>query len=518
MGAEAVTGRPPHLLSRCLGRHLDTPIAGRPAIRSGGRILAYADLARVVARGAAEIAARTPPRARILVASRNQLHVALAFLAALAADRVPVLGDPASRGRLFDRASRLHALPLLDRALDAEAPLALDVVDRWLAEPATGAVELPAVANDAEAFWTFTSGSTGAPKTVVHGHRGPVAAGEAFAGKVLRLERGDVTISTAGLPFVYALGNNLLFPLMAGACAVLPADLLLPTVVAELVRHRATVLVSGPWSLAALVRLVRRADRVAALRALRLVLSAGEPLPAALFHEWRRRFGGEILDNLGSTEMFNSFVSNLPSEARPGSLGRAVPGFELEVGGRAAAPGAQGALRVRGASRALAVAVDDGEPLAVSPDGWCETGDEVAVDGDGRFVFLGRADDRFKVHGRFVAPSAVERVLAEAPGVAECMVHEAVGDDGLSLVVAAVVPEPGASRATLQRDVLAHARRALESFEVPARIDVVVELPRTERGKLLRPRPGAPPNPRGWRSGRARGESSRSSAARDDEE
>jgi acyl-coenzyme A synthetase/AMP-(fatty) acid ligase len=164
-----------------------------------------------------------------------------------------------------------------------------------------------------------------------------------------------VTISTAGLPFVCALGNNFFFPLMVGGTAVLPADLLLPTVLGELSRHGASVLVAGPWSLAAIARLVCRARHVEAIRRLRIVLSAGEPLPGRAFCVWEQRFGKQVLDNLGCTEMFNSFISNVPGRARADSLRFAVPGFEVRIGGARAKRGARGALAVRGESRAIAV-------------------------------------------------------------------------------------------------------------------------------------------------------------------
>jgi acyl-coenzyme A synthetase/AMP-(fatty) acid ligase len=182
--------------------------------------------------------------------------------------------------------------------------------------------------------------------------------------------------------------------------------------------------------------------------------------------------------------MFNSFVSNLPGDARPGSLGRPVAGFEVEVDGSPPEPGSRGPLRVRGRSRAIAM---DGEPLAAN--GWCETGDEVAVDGDGRLLFRGRSDDRFKVRGQFVRPAEIERRIREVEGVRDCLVVPEIGERGLVVVAARIVPSrPGsdATLAALGARIVAYARRALESFEAPERIVFVSELPRTERGKVVR--------------------------------
>jgi acyl-coenzyme A synthetase/AMP-(fatty) acid ligase len=448
-------------------------------------------LAALVSHGAEDLKARTPGRRRIVIASRSQLRVAVGFLSALAAGRVPLLIDPTSAeriravGRRFDAAVFADDELLVDR--DRRA-LPMSLTDRWIGESSEcGELAVPPAEERDEAFWVFTSGSTGEPKAVVHCHRAPVAAFDAFARNVLGLGPDDVTISTAGLPFVYALGNNLLFPLIAGASCDLPDDLLLTTVLGALVRHRSTVLVSGPWSLEALVRLVRRADRLQAIQNLRLVLSAGEPLPAALFSQWKERFGKELIDNLGCTEMFNSFLSNIPGDARSASLGRGLHGFEIEVGGAQPRSGAKGRLRVRGESRAVAVVEGRGGPVNLLPDAWCDSGDEVAVDAEGRFLFLGRSDDRFKVKGQFVYPLEVERCLLEVSGVRECLVVPETDEHGIAIVGARIVADAVAP-AGLPVRLLQHARKRLEPFQVPERIVVVDSLPRSARGKLERPR------------------------------
>lgn len=479
-----------HLLWHAIVRHLDEGRGDDAALFAGPTAVSYARLAAAAARGARELDERFAPGSRILVAARDQLHVGLAFVAALASRSVPLLADPTSAGRLARLASEWRAAGAIvgdDLREAITLPvLAATATGSWLGAGGAERLALPAVSAEEPAFWTFTSGTTGEPKAVVHAHRGPAAACEAFAQGVLRLGPEDVTISTGGLPFVYVLGNSFLFPLMAGAATILPPDLLLPTVLGELARHGATILVSGPWSLAAIARSARRPRWVESLRRLRCVLSAGESLPARLFEQWRRRFGKELLDNLGSTEMFNSFLANAPGDARGGSLGRPVPGFEIRVGGGLPVPAARGALEVRGASRA--VAVGSGSELAPVTGEWCDTGDEVAVDGEGRFLFLGRSDDRFKVKGQFVHPLEVERRLLEVSGVRECLVVPGADEEGLATVVARIVASGGAERDDLARRILRHARRSLSSFQVPARLEWVETLPRSARGKLERPR------------------------------
>jgi acyl-coenzyme A synthetase/AMP-(fatty) acid ligase len=480
-----------HLLWRTVGRHLGGAAADAVAIRSERATISYRRLAAAVAYGAERWSRARLPR-RVVLASRDQLHAGLGFLSLLAAGRVPLLADPTSCDAIRDMVARYDAALVTDERplTSAGGGISLTETRSWIeAAPDVSSLEIPPVADRDEAFWVFTSGSTGEPKPVVHGHGAPAAAAAGFAREVLRLAPGDVTISTAGLPFVYALGNNLLFPLMAGASCILPEDLLLPTVLASLARHGATVLVAGPWSLEALARLDPVSERATPLRRLRLVLSAGEALPIRLFEEWKRRFGQEPIDNLGCTEMFNSFLSNVPGDTRAGTLGRVVPGYEIRVGDGAPAPGSRGALAVRGASRAIAIGADAvATTRDDADDEWYETGDEVAVNRDGRIVFLGRLDHRFKVKGRFVHPVEIERRLLEVEGVRECLVVPVTGERGLAVVAARIVADESIPESELRRRILLHARRTLEPFEMPGEITRVGSLPRSARGKLERPR------------------------------
>lgn len=476
-----------HLLWRLLARHLEEGRADDAAVVSGERSLSYGRLARVVERGAREIDERLAAGSRILVAVRDQLHAGVALCAALHSRAIPLLADPTSPARLARLAREWGAAgAILEQPMDRGgiATIESGAVEGWLEAGSASSFAPKAVAPDEPAFWTFTSGTTGEPRAVVHAHRGPAAAYQAFARGVLDLGPEDVTIATAGLPFVYALGNAFFFPLLAGGTAILPADLLLPTVLGELGRHGATILVAGPWSLSGIVRLAPRPRWVEPIRRLRCVLSAGEPLPPRVFHEWRERFGKEVLDNLGCSEMFNSFVSHRRGRARAGSVGYAVPGFDLRVGGKAAAAGARGALAVRGESRA--VATGRGGGISAPHDEWCETGDDVEVGPDGALVFLGRRDDRFKVKGRFLYPLEVEQALGEVAEVAQCLVVPDTNAEGITIAVANVVLAAGAVHEGLVGRLLRHARERLEPFAVPHRIDVVDALPRNERGKLER--------------------------------
>lgn len=462
---------------------------GEPALLGGSVRLTYGELAGAVRRGAEDIDRRFARGSRVLIAAYDQMAVAVAFLAALQSRCLPLLVDPQSPPDLARIARRWDVRgfvgdPDLVGALGDG--FGLDDVRAWIAVGADGPVRCPAVAAREPAFWTFTSGTTGEPRAVIHGHGGPKAAFDAFGRGVVGLHSADRTASTAGLPFVYALGNNLLFPLLAGGAAILPSDLLLPTVLGEIRRWRASILVSGPWSLEAMARLADRRGWGDALRALRRVLSAGEPLAEAVFHRWRDAFGQSPIDNLGCTEMFNSFLSPRPDEAAPGCLGRVVPGFEVRVGGRAAAPGGRGALEVRGPSRAIGLSRPGTSVVESASDDWCATGDEVEVDEDGRFAFLGRLDDRFKVRGQFVRPAEVENQLRRVAGIRECLVSADTDERGLARAVVHVVLDEGADATSVLRGVGAAAREVMPAAARSMRITRVGSLPRSARGKLLR--------------------------------
>lgn len=466
--------------------------ADAPAVLSGSRRMSYAELAAAAAHGAAQLDERFAPGSRLVVVAYDQMVVALALLASLYSRCVPLLVD-AQPGNDLDGivrrwrvAGALGDRDLLDGVRDK---ITSDAILEWVGASAAIPREPPSVHADDAALWTFTSGTTGEPRAVVHAHRGPCAAYAAFGKGILSLGPGDRTVSTAGLPFVYALGNNLLFPLLAGAAAILPVDLRLPTVLHDLTRHQASVLVSGPWSLEAIARLGDRAAWRARLRSLRLVLSAGEPLADSVFERWRSTFGQRPLDNLGCTEMFNSFLAALPAEARPGSLGRVVPGFEVRVGGAAPAPHRRGALSVRGLSRAIGMSsealADRIEPISGD---WCETGDEVEVDGEGRFVYLGRRDDRFKVRGQFVRPAEIERELLRLPGVRECRVAGDVDERNLARVAVRVVLDADRQPEEVFRGIRAEMRRLVPAAARTLLLETADALPRNSRGKLVRSR------------------------------
>ena len=256
-------------------------------------------------------------------------------------------------------------------------------------------------------------------------------------------------------------------------------------------RHeRPTLLYAVPTFYASLLRAVDAGDATLDASSIRCCVSAGEALPAPIFERWRRRFGLEILDGIGSTEMGYIAISNRSGAVRPGTSGRPVPGYEALVVDPAGEPlptGEAGELWVRGPSTAAGY-WNDPERTARSFRGdWVATGDRYVADADGFFTYLGRADDMLRVSGLWVSPLEVETALLVHPAVAECAVVGRADADGLTRPCAYVVPrDPGRAGASLAAELIRDAGGRLAAYKAPRWVEFVHELPKTATGKVQR--------------------------------
>jgi benzoate-CoA ligase family protein len=348
-------------------------------------------------------------------------------------------------------------------------------------------------AND-PAIWIATSGSTGHPRAAVHGHRSFAFSIEAYAKGVLGLGASDVTLSVPKLYFGYATGMSLLFPLAVGGTAVLYPDRPTPERMFQLVaRHRPTVMALVPTLIAKMLAAAPGDDVLRAFAGARLATSAGESLPVPLYARWKQRFGVEIVEGLGSAELFHIHVSNRPGDVHPGTLGRVVPGYEARVvrdDGSDAPDGEIGALWVRGGSAALHYEGDAARTAQVfgaAGNEWVVTSDKVRCTG-GVFSFEGRSDDMLKVGGIYVSPLEVENVLLQHPAVSECAVVAYEDEAGLVKPKAVVVCRTGAAEedGALFGELDAFVRERLAAFKVPRRWERRPALPRNDRGKIVR--------------------------------
>ncbi len=334
------------------------------------------------------------------------------------------------------------------------------------------------------AIWLFSGGTTGAPKAVVQTHKSLVNTTRLYGQGALGLHRDDITISVPKLYFGYATGSNLLFPFSVGASTVLFADHPSPEALFERIeRHRPTVMVNVPSAINQMLRHPGAADRD--LSSLRFATSAGEALPETLYHRWKETFGVELLDGLGTAEMWHIFISNTLGGVKPGTLGRVVPGFEIKAcdeNGTEVAAGEVGRLWVTGDSLGLGYWEIPEKTEEAFRGGWFVGGDLVSIDTDGYVTHRGRADDAIKVKGKWFRPQEVESTLLDHDMVREAAVVAVNDAAGLAVPVAFVVAGGEVGESDLIDWVLDH----LEPYKHPRHVFLVDELPKTHLGKVDR--------------------------------
>jgi benzoate-CoA ligase len=343
---------------------------------------------------------------------------------------------------------------------------------------------------DDPAIWLFTSGSTGKPKAAVHLQQDLPWNTERYAKQVLGIRPEDRTLSVPKLFFGYATGTNVLFPFSVGGESCLFSERSEAGTIFDMIaKYRPTILTSVPTMINAMLSQAPGRD----LGSLRLCLSAGEALPEELYNRWMTTFGVEILDGIGSAEMFHIYISNYPGEVVPGSLGRLVPGYEARIVGPEGgdvARGESGTLWIKGESAATHYVQDHGKSKAVLRGDWVVTGDHFRQDERGYFFYEGRTDDMLKVGGVFVSPVEIENCLLQHAEVAECAVIGYKDQDGLTKSKAFVVLRHGGGDAALARELQQFVKERLAPFKYPRAVAFAQSLPKNDRGKIDRRRLG----------------------------
>jgi benzoate-CoA ligase family protein len=340
---------------------------------------------------------------------------------------------------------------------------------------------------DDAAIWLFSGGTTGRPKGVVQTHRSFANTTALYGHGVLGIGPSDITIAVPKLFFGYATGANLFFPFSAGASAVLFPEPSTPeSIFRAIARHRPTILVNVPTMIQ---QMLAHPDAAAQdLSCLRLATSAGEALPAELHERWMRAFGVDLLDGLGTAEMWHIFLSNAPGACVPGTLGRVVPGFEVKLcdaDGHEVPDGEVGTLWVKGESRAIGYWQQMDDTMAAFRGEWYVSGDMLRRNADGTFSYCGRSDDMLKVSGKWVAPGELENCLLTHPAVREVAVVGVKNAAGLVKPCAFVVASaPGT--AELAAELQAFAKARLEPYKYPREVVFLDALPRTHLGKVDR--------------------------------
>lgn len=339
------------------------------------------------------------------------------------------------------------------------------------------------------AFWLYTSGSTGHPKGVVHLHQSMVICADAYGKAVLNLREDDIVYSVAKMPFAYGLGNTLYMPMAVGASSVLSDAVNAFDVIADIHTYRPTVFFGIPGVYAGMLALhdLEPLDPAS----LRLCVSAAEQLPKTLWSQWRDRYGLEICEGIGTTELLHIFLSNRPGECRPGSSGRPIPGYDVQVvdaQGLPTAPGEIGALQVTGESLMLGYWNRLQATREALYGFTMRTGDQYLRDADGYFWFMGRNNDFFKVNGMWVSPFEIEDVLLQHESVLDAaIVPEFATDETLTQIVAYVSLKVGFQASpSLEKNLCQWVKTHLPHFKAPRRIHFLDQLPRTSTGKVNR--------------------------------
>jgi len=330
----------------------------------------------------------------------------------------------------------------------------------------------------------FTSGTTGVPKGCVQYHRDVLAPCDTFAKHLVGPKPGDVFLTSAPMAFTFGLGITPMFPLRFGAASATieqgGPDKLLEAIAKFGVTHLGT----APTAYKAMLS---QPNLESALKTLRYCISAGEHLPEATWRAWKERTGIAITDGIGSTEMMHIFVSDAGDDVRPGSTGRAVPGYSatvLDANGDSLDEGV-GRLAIKGPTGCRYL--DDPRQRDYVVNGWNVTGDTYRKDADGYFWYLARSDDMIVSSGYNIGAPEVENALLSHPAVAECAVIGVPCPERGQKVKAFVVVAAGANPSdALVAELQAHVKAEIAPYKYPREIEFVESLPKTATGKLRR--------------------------------
>ncbi len=484
-----------------------------PAYTDDHESITYGELDERVCRMSAAIRALGVHREeRVLLLMHDNNDWPVAFLGCLHAGVVPVavntllpvddyayvLAHSRAQGALVSQA----LLHVLEKAM-AQAPneVRFALVSRpegalpAFARPFrdTIAVHAPAEAADTHredvAFWLYSSGSTGRPKGVVHTHENPYWTCELYAKGVLAMSERDLCFSAAKLYFAYGLGNALTFPLWVGASVLLMAERPTPDAIFKRwTGKKPTLFFGAPTGYAGMLASPKLPQRDEC--ALRLCVSAGEALPKEIGERFQSRFGCEVLDGIGSTEMLHIFISNRPGEVAYGTTGKAVPGYDIELRGDDGKPvrdGEIGDLYIRGPSQCLLYWGNRAKTTETFQGGWAKSGDKYTRDAAGHYVYAGRSDDMLRVSGQFVSPFEVEATLMKHPAVLEAAIIGTPDEHGLTRPKAFVVLKLGqAASPALEAELKAFVKGELAPHKYPRLLEFIAELPKTSTGKIQR--------------------------------
>ncbi|HUW65818.1 MAG TPA: benzoate-CoA ligase family protein [Spirochaetia bacterium] len=415
---------------------------------------------------------------------------------ALPADYLYYLND--SRAKVLIVTARLA--PVIDELRDRLDYLKHVIVvgpyDRHLSfetllQTVSPSLEAVATSRDDMAFWLYSSGTTGTPKGVVHLHHDLLHFMPPHCNQVVALTQDDIVFSTSKLFFSYGRNNSLDSTFLHGASVVLNPSLSTPDkIFAVIEKYRPTLFYSVPSSYWAMLNYLEQNSCLFDLSSIRFCVSAGEALPPVIFERWKGKFGLEILDGIGSTDVGAIYLSNRPGQVKPGSSGKLLSGFEgklLDDEGCIVPQGEIGTMWINN-DGCTAGYWNKHEKTRTSLNGvWFNTGDQFSQDEDGYFWYAGRIDDMLKPGGLWLSPLEIENLLLEHPGVQEVAVVGVQNEPGLEKPVAFVVLREGFPPAeSMEQQIQEFVRARVAGYKCPRKVLFVAELPRTASGKVQR--------------------------------
>lgn len=475
----------------------------RPAILWNSGAWTYADLSEKANRIANALTSHLGLKAgnRVLLRGRNTPMMIAAWYGVLLAGGVAVSTMPLLRAgelvTICDKAKIGLALcenALMDemKAAQKGTELAVRTVGfgdegaelEALMAAAPASFEPAPTAQDDVALLAFTSGTTGKPKACMHFHRDVLAMADSYAKHILAPSEKDIFCGSPPIAFTFGLGGLVVFPARFGAAAALPDGPTPEAMLATIERHRVTMLFTAPTAYRAMLGELDGHD----ITSLRCCVSAGETLPKATWDAWFDKTGIRLMDGIGATEMIHIFISAKLEDIRPGTTGKAVPGYQacvMDTDGNILPPPAEGRLAVRGPTGCRYLA--DNRQQTYVQHGWNITGDTYAQSEDGYFTFIARSDDMIVSSGYNIGGPEVEAALLLHDTVAECAVIGVPDVDRGQIVKAFVVlaDEVEASD-TLKADLQAHVKNTIAPYKYPRAIEFIAELPKTQTGKLQR--------------------------------
>jgi 2-aminobenzoate-CoA ligase len=333
----------------------------------------------------------------------------------------------------------------------------------------------------------YTSGSTGDAKGTVHFQDDVLAIADGYARNILSPTEDDIFTGHPPLAFTFGLGGLLVFPFRFGASVVLLDQFTPENMLKTIANYKATISFCAPTCYNMMMRLDEKGEYD--LSNLRLGVSAGETLPKPIYEKWKAKYGVDLLDGIGSTEMLHIFVTNRPGDVKGGATGKPVPGYEAKIvdeEGQTLPPNTPGLLAIKGPTACRYWKKSERQKGYVM-DSWNIPGDVFLMDDDGYFYYQCRNDDLIITGGYNVSPPELESVINEHPAVKESAVVPKPDELRGSIVKAYVVLKPGEQgNADLVKELQDFIKRELAPYKYPREIEFIDALPRTDTGKVQR--------------------------------